>query len=486
MYIKEQKEDYRIFVTLLVDKYNVNDVLCKIFLPKRLTEPIELYFYPDKEQRSKLENIFEFSIIGELKGFSGKLETRIQSDKVYFKTGSTVHWGHNIAESVFIGEPIDLRVRKFLYRNVEDSLQKTEGSFWLTPSVLLSPAKTVERSYNGNVKVETIRQFNFTLANGFSLVFDKQFRYIKNENNDDITFTELVAGFEIGDEKQDINDTENDNVGHLDDFLMLVSFAERYRCICLGWDFINSEGHTKYYRRNLTIPKIREKQNVFETLIDIQDFDDFIKQTYSKFIEINPKDLIRQAIQYTTYREDRSLENSFFTLYAALETLMLCFRQNHRLDAVFDSPDEWNRFQEDLKAWLKIYSQLNSDKNKRTLVYEKIPELNRISFATVVKRLCDFYSVDLGDLWPLLKNPKGISLSEIRNMLVHGKTFNPLQLRALIVAKEHLLWIMERLILAVLGWPISRSRVNKDYLAHYMACYKDWEKDQKILSQTKK
>lgn len=479
--MKECREDYRILVKIQNDKSCVDDVLCKIYLPKRLTEPIELYLYANEEQRRKLDGIFEFSIVGELKGFSGKIEARIKVDKAYFKSSSKVHWGPDITECIFTAEPIDLKITEFFHRDINGSSQKTVGSFWLTPSSLLSPVKTIDRSSNGNVKVETIRQFKFTLDNGLPLIFDTCLSSFENEDGDDVTFSELVARFEIEAGGQDFKNIENDVIAFLDDFLMLVSFAERHRCVCLGWDFINSEGRTKFYRRNLVIPDVKKKPSRLNALIDIQDFEEFIKQAYSKFIKIEQEDLIRKAIQHSIYREDETLESRFLVLYSALETLVLYFRRIQQLEAVF-TPAEWNHFQEELKKWLKKCPPLSNDKNKRVLIYEKIPELNRISFSTAFNYLCNFHSVDLSDLWPVLKNNNGISLAEIRNKLTHGEYFDPLQSRALIAAKEHLQWIMERLTLSLLDWPISRSYVNKDFLSRNMACYKEWKEDQKILS----
>lgn len=476
-----QKEDYRIITTIKSNKSIIDGVLCKVFLPKRLTEPVELYFYPDEEQRHKLEKMFEFSITGEVKGFSGELESRIQADKVYFKTGSTTYWGQGIAESIFTGDPIDLKVIDFLQRDDKALVQKIMGSLWLTPSMPLSPFKTRERSYKGDVKVETIRQVKFTLANGLSLTFDKHFRYVENENGDEITFSELVAEFETDRELQGI---ENELIDDIDDFLMLVSFAERQRCVCLGWDFMDSKEHTKYYRRDVAIPETREKQNLFETLIDVSDFEDFIKQAYDKFIKIESKDLIRQAIQYTTsvHQGNKTLENEFLSLYAALETLVLYFRRIHHMEDVLP-PELWKQLRGDLEKWLKVHPLLSSDKNKRALIYKKLSELNRIPFSIAFDQLCEVYSIDLSDIWSVTADDSmDVSLSEIRNKLVHGDVFNPPQFRALMAAKEHLLWSMERLILAVLGWPISRSTVNRDFLSRNMACYQEWKEDQKILS----
>ncbi len=475
-----QKEDYRLPVTILTDKYKVENVLCKVYLPSRLTNSIDLFFYPDEDQILKLDEIFEFSIVGEQIGFSGEVEVRIQADKIYLKNRSTTHWSRDIKESIFVGNPTSLKVVRLLHQTNVGLIQNRLGCFWLTPSTMLAPSKLVERSVDGNIKVETGRQFKFALTSFILLVFDKQFRFIEDENGDEITFSELVAEFNT--EKGALDFFENNIMEHLDDFLLLVSFVERSRCVCLGWEITDNEGYTRYYRRNLAIPDLKKPRGFFDALFDLQDFEEFIELAYDRFNGIEVKELIRHAIQYTiaAYSTDKTLESSFLSLYTALETLVLHFRRTHGMESVFVS--EWNEFQDDLKKWLRNYPMLKNGKGKRILIYEKLPELNRISFSTAFNHFCAFYSIDLSDLWPVLKNSRGISISEIRNKLIHGETFNPLQLGALMAAKEHLQWIMERLILAVLDWPISRSRVNKEFLEHYMACHKDWVKDQEVLS----
>ncbi len=214
-------------------------------------------------------------------------------------------------------------------------------------------------------------------------------------------------------------------------------------------------------------------------------FEEFIKQAYAKFIEIEPKDLVRQAIQYvvSVNSTEKTLENSFLSLYSALESLLLHFRRVQKLETVFDLSDEWSDFQAGLKRWVKKFPPLTNDKGKRILIYEKLPELNRVSFSTAFKKLCEYFSLDLNDLWPVCNNSDGISLAEIRNNLIHGEYINLSHFRAIMSAKENLQWILERIILSILGWPISKSNVNEHFLGRNMACYKEWKEDRKILGK---
>jgi len=475
---EDKKEDYQLFVTMETGKIRQEKVRCKVYLPERLTDPIALHFFPTEDQVPYLRRAFEFSIRGEIENLSGAIDTRIQAQKVYSIKLSSTHWGPEITESVLIGEPMDLQVIHFLSHDERSSSSKIAGWFWLTPSILLRPAKWISKSWTGDVKVETVRQFNFTLANGLPLIFDNRFRYSKNREGDTVTFTELIARYEA-EETDDIKDIDN-GLSLLDDFLLLVSLAERRRCICLGWETTDSKCITEYYRRNLTIPTPKKDEDYDDTLIPLQKWRHFIEKAYQKFTEIEPKEYIRQAIQYTIYREGRTVENSFLTVYSAIESLVEHFglRPN-----IMDQDQFKNVFSKGLRKWIRKYPLLVNERGKRRSIYEKISELNRVSFSSAFNNLCN--SVYLEDLWPVVKRTKEISLSEIRNRLVHGDTyFNHLEQKAVSTAEKHLRWTAERLILSALGWDVSDSNVSKDSLYNrVIPCYGEWKTDQKILSR---
>jgi hypothetical protein len=162
--------------------------------------------------------------------------------------------------------------------------------------------------------------------------------------------------------------------------------------------------------------------------------------------------------------------------------LVLFYLENSGAEFIL-APDEWNSFRKDLKNFIKNHSHFSQKKERRRFIYEKLPELNRISFANAFSDFCLRYNIDIHDLWPVVDQKEGISLSSIRSKLIHGDPLIPLQLGALVCANEHLRWIVERSILSVLGWPVSESRVSEHFLSRNMAMYRNWNEDRMILSQ---
>lgn len=426
-------EDNRLKMSITHGGHTIGDVLCEVYLPKRLKDPVELIFRPTSQQSRQLGWPFEFSIYGEIKGRSGKLRTIIQASKVYYKYGSTKRWDREISESILIGEPTDLKITNFLRFDEKAEKEKTttKSIFWITPSLMLTPAKSLSYSFTGEVVVNNIWNFEFTLENGTQLKFDHHYRYLKNNDGEMVSFPELVAEFET--------DTSGDKVPPfelIDDFLMLTSFSARQRCACLGWELYGASHLTRFYRRDMAIPEIKKDHSVNDALIDIQDFEEFIGIVYGNFVQTKKKDLLRQVVHRAIDRENTTVESNYLRLYSALETLV------------------------------------------------KLPEVNRVSFSTAFNEFCKFYKIDLKNLWPVVDKEDGISLSGIRNRLIHGDIFTPRQQLALMSAGAHLRWVVERSVLSVLGWPYSKSKVSPPFLANNMTMYKGWSEDRRILSES--
>ena len=133
--------------------------------------------------------------------------------------------------------------------------------------------------------------------------------------------------------------------------------------------------------------------------------------------------------------------------------------------------------------FIKNNSSISSDddKEKRKLIYEKLPELNRISFNEAYTNLCESLNVDTSDLWPLCNSKNGISISMVRNILVHGNAIDHEANAALFSVYDHLRWTAERLILSILGWDYNNSHVSKGYLPH-MTSYNEWQNDRALLT----
>jgi hypothetical protein len=129
----------------------------------------------------------------------------------------------------------------------------------------------------------------------------------------------------------------------------------------------------------------------------------------------------------------------------------------------------------DLKKWLRQHPLLASEPARRGMIYEKVPELNRFPFSYVFRRFCEHHSLDLTDLWPVVGKHAEWPLTEIRHRLVHGDPFQSRPLEALACAQTHLAWVVERMLLSALRWPIARSNVSSEILCGSGRTYDSWQ-----------
>jgi hypothetical protein len=489
---QSRKEDFVFNAKIMLDSVEVEkDVLCRVYLPVKVTDSLELHFYPTLEQVKRLTEpyfLWQYSVTGEINDFSGE-DTMKFSAREVLSTGVTTEFhGPDISESKMIGKPVDLTITHYLNgKNDAQNQRKVTGNFWITDNQLLASAAAITHSYTGNVEVKTIWKFDFELDDKTQLHFEEHYRYHKNDEEDTVSFHELVASFSLEDTTADsprILETYN----KLDDVLLLASFAARQWCVCLGWDVSDSNIYIKQYVRNRTIPgksdsKRARKQDV---LIEKSDVAKFMDIAYSTFLSAIPNDALRLAISFTIHTKDSTLESEFVTLYSALEMLVLQFRREKGLEFVFSGKDneqkkQWNKIRKGLKQYIEQFDLPDKDSYKKQHIKDKLSELNRISFATAFEHFCNYYSVSLQDLWQVTNNESGISLSTIRNKLVHGDHFSHEQHRALIFAQVHLRWTVERMILAVLGWDVEKSTVSSWFLADWVA-YKEWKAEQFSLS----
>jgi hypothetical protein len=483
-----QNQDYTLNVTVTYDNKVTEDVPCEVYLPKRLIEPIELILKPKFQQSNLMDWPFEFSIYGEIKDLSGETTILVKANKVYYKRGSTKHWSHEISESIIVAEPIDLRITNFLRSDKGKDKGWTRGAYWITPSIMLNPVKSLTHSFTGEVAVRNIHNFDFTLKNGMHLKFDYHYRQLNNDNGDMISFPVLVAEFEIDSD----SDTQDLPFANIDDLLMLTSFSARQGCVCLGGEAYSPSKITKFYRRDITIPEIDKNLSFRDTLVDIEDFKEFISIAYNTFVNTQGKEFLRLAIYKSINEEKTTIESNYLRLYSALESLVLMYRKNNGLEYIINDPFESDSFTKDIKRFIKSHPYWSNQENKgktkqeikdkRKLLYEKLSELNRISFSSAFKDFCKFHDIELSDLWPVVDRTNGACLSDIRNRIVHGDTFKSKEQEALILAGMHLRWIVERSILSLLKWPYAKSKASRRFLATHMTSYIEFNEARNILT----
>lgn len=479
---KKDEEDYRFRATVSAGTKSIRKVLCKIFLPLKHSDLLKIELFPTIDQSIALEGETDLHLSHVIKNMAGDCRGKVEARDLFI-TRFNRSWGGRAAENLIIAEPTSLTIFEALPKKDPDS-RRVEGRFWLTPSALLRRPYIPEYHHTGEVKIRRGKEWNFRLNGNLSISLNCWHKHVKLDDGGVGIYAELVAKYSAAELKGAAQKTWNQAaIECLDDFLLVSSFAARRRTVCTGWDFRDSKGWTRYYRRGITIPTATKSPHLNEVLIQPEHFKEFINQAYKKLRQLSEQERVslRQALHYVIPREKRTLEMSYITLCSAVETLVSSYNKTSGAENVIPAHD-WKGLRSDLKNFLKSHKLLSSNPTGRKLLYEKLPELNRVAFGTSVLRLCEHYSVSLDDLWPVSNIDGGISLLGIRNKLIHGGTLTHAQGYALMAAREHLQWTVERLLLGFFEWPISNSTISKEYLEKHLAMYKGWESDRQALS----
>jgi hypothetical protein len=485
-------EDYQANITITGENgVQLENLRCKFYLPKRHTGEVSMYILPTFEESRFIENayssLWKFSFSTDQPAVVGESERRlrIKANEVYSLGINTRMWGPDLAEVVWRAEPTDLRI----VRTVESNERPTEARFWLTPSSLLTTGAIISRSYTGDVKIKRVREKRFELANGLSLNFVNHYRHREQDDEGVLSWSYLVAESNLWDKPDGSTVIDSDLLKQVDDFLLIASLATRERCVCVGWEVFDQIGHTEFYRRDISIPESEGRHDFNDDLIHARFHDEFVRTLYPKFASDPSIELVRDAVRATLPQRRAFLEARFTGLFSAIETLVLSFRRQHGLEFVFTDAKEiaeWKQVKEgSLRVWLKSLPLLSGNERaeQRKLIYENLRALERISFGHAFRKFCEFYSVDLGDLWPISGGgEKAWSLTDIRNKIVHGEVFPSYKIGALIVATQHVQWTLERLILGYFGWSIDNSNVNPAYLSQFLTAHKAMETDRKVIS----
>ena len=304
----------------------------------------------------------------------------------------------------------------------------TRGVFRLTDCPVINAATIINRSYTGNVRVRRVVAPTFSLRTGVRLTFKYYFNSTEDASGNTTTTSYLAAEFRAM--RRILTNSFAELKRDLDGFLRLASFAARHRCICQSWSYAdNGSAYVDHYYKNIVIPKGRVP-SLNETLIDLAAFPRFIRKAYASYSRSIGAELLDNAI-FALVNERASLEDRFTRAFSGLQSLL----------------------------WF-AYRNGGGIKNK-------------VPIKVLFKEFSARYDVKLDDLWPLFDGTSGPSLYDIRNAIAHGEFLSPGRSIAVSCAQENLNWTVERMLLAILGWPIAQSKVKSEYLRSLSNAY-DW------------
>jgi hypothetical protein len=132
----------KIEATLKGKNVEIPNVLCEISLPLVHAGLVPILCRFDPRDTRPFQLGFEFSLVAEIKDITGRMQSEIRADKIYWHEHTTQKFSSNRGEAMLRAEAVDLRRTDFIAN--ETSLEKGDSIwFWLTPSVLLMPSCSI-------------------------------------------------------------------------------------------------------------------------------------------------------------------------------------------------------------------------------------------------------------------------------------------------------------------------------------------------------
>jgi hypothetical protein len=460
-----QKENHFVEATLILGDSEIKEVPCKIYLPERNYDKPYVLLKPLKNNADKIIKFWKTSLKADIYGFDKEIKISIEAPEVYFSQSTTKHWGESLAETTVLGEPQDLHIVHHLSNIV--NRKETLLDFWISSNNCLTPFMIIENCYNGEVKCKHVEKLEFIIKDDIRLAFEKRFAYKDEKNNDQISWSYLVASTRITTPASDAINIKNAMLGDIDDFLLIASFATSHRTVCLGWTASDDNSLATFYRGNYSFPHPVDKRSQEESIVDKKDFKDFMEICYLAFLCFDNKQSLRRSIQSAIPNRSRTLENSFLTMFAGLEALIMDYNRRQNIEYILSEP-VWADFKKYLEKCIKKSTAPKIEKAQRISIYRKLGELNRLSLREAFGEFCKTYALYHADLWPIFSESQEIGLSDIRNKLIHGDPFPQGLTHSLSIACEHLEYTLKRAIVRVLNWDINKTNLNPSYLKAYL------------------
>lgn len=474
------EEDHNFLVTIRTATETLRRIPCRLWLPRRVGDrPTLLLSATGSPLRDFTQRLRPpFSLSGSIRGY-GPQRIRISANQVWLTRTTSRHFGRDRVVMEAPADPVDLRVETRRANRLAARLRAT-CLYHLTDCQPLEPRRFISHYPNGTVRVRTIHKVRFRLIGGTRLSFEMHERREVRAGEGTLSYFELVAVAARDLSRSRFLRPDDQTLSELDDFLDLVSFAARHRTACLGVTYYGDDAEVRLYRGDLTRPKNRS-WDWNRALVDAPKFGRFLQQAYRAYVHTGPADLITRAL-YLAGEDPKTITASTFTsLYSALEMIVAWHCERTGGSLIIENDGEWRSLRTDLRGFLREHASLSGAdpgrRRRRRLIEAKLVELRRVPFRALLEEFRTAYDVRWDDLWPIFDPGGGVSLTDIRNRIVHGNTFDRRQELAILSATLHLKWAVERALLAVLGWPLAMSRVRPDYLARVMVPMQELEAD---------
>lgn len=462
------KEEY-----FLSDIYSQEELIAQGIKSKLILSDIKysnptLFLYPPKDEYGNIVKYFELEIKGYFEYLGGG-----KAGEIHIPNGYIISAPHTLLASSWeecIVEVIPEEIYKKDYIDIQKKIRETKIIFSITDNKMVRPRDITLKSFTGEVKVELNPAVILDMGAGWSARFEEHYRYLDKKIEEvDGTFTSirLVLTLEKNEYRLEALNEVKKLENLVETLLWYLSLASRQRTTWLEWDAEIGTELVKYYQ-HISFPQ--EISDYKETLVSEISIQEFLRACIEYEKQKNKIDLYLPIIYLVGAKENsKTIEMEFLSLFMAIESLLNVYGMNRHKNKHFTDETDWQAFYERMK---KAIDEIPGLKDKDSLI-RKLGIFNQVSTKVLYDDFCKEMKVDNSDLWPIYGNNRHrLYLCDIRNKLIHGKRFEVWPL--LSKAKDHLRWIVERCLLAVLDWREKTEVFHAESLQKYTA-YRDWK-----------
>ncbi len=374
-------------------------------------------------------------------------------------------------------------VRKFYFEanifedNADDPIPQAEEIksvifyFYINYHNIFYPPIWLEPHWNGNrYRKDSDGILKLYEEDGQKIEIDLNFDYIEHE------LESIKGSFEFIEQTLIVTINKPTNIEAdikraidlIEDFRTLLSFSSKKRINCYKYKYLvfgaNQNGQDDkivYHGECLNGQKrVLYKSDYRDTIFErFQDWHFFIQKSFPVYLSIKNKYNLYESIwMYISAIERETFESSFMSLCTALEAIKDSYLDNNR-ERFKLSANQQKKLRTLLNETINSFGNKNDiDSGIINNISDKIPDLYNPSFKSILLSLLSDLHLTTGDLEP----DKLFDFIPIRNELFHKGKIDFKESQQIILEKERLRILFERILLRILNFSERPFRTIPD------------------------
>lgn len=377
----------------------------------------------------------------------------------FIKKSSIINFTHKFSAS---NESYEFEViPEYIYSVIEKRKsthnENSTLTFYINDAPLIAPHMQFESSREGTLNYKKSNCLTVDVDEKTKITSDVLFNVTHENNNKTIEFNRYhILKTIILEKTCDIDKVNEEYLNKVDKLNDIASLAHGRKVLCTCWNFNSPEHSVTFYRSNYK--KQSDIQlNHHQAIIPKNLMENYFQKTYDAYINSPYFDSLRLAINTLTI-EKSFLEQKYLSLFQAYESFLLTFKKINNFELILPNKT-FSRFRTEIQK--NIDASVIPDKDARRKMKSKIGELNRPSLNDIANEFFKEMNVNNKDLWPIFNDGNGVTLSDLRNIIIHGEILPKNSFQNIFVAQEHLKLHLFRLIFTVLDWDVNKTNISE-------------------------